>query len=49
MKQCNGVLSILKTIKTFTPYELRKQLAELLVLSRLDYGNPYFVMYNNIE
>ena len=49
MKQCNGALSILKTIKTFTPYKLRKQLAELLVLSRLDYGNPYFVMYHNIE
>jgi len=34
-----GTLKTLSKIKRFVPYHLRKQLAESLVLSRLDYGN----------
>ena len=38
-------LRLLSKIKRFTPYNVRKQLAETLVLSRIDYGNAVF--YNS--
>jgi hypothetical protein len=35
-------LACLRRLKRFTPFSLRKQLAELLILSKLDYCNcPY--------
>ena len=37
-----GTLKALSRIKRFVPYHLRKQLAESLVLSQLDYGNALF-------
>ena len=35
-------LRLLARIKRFTPYHVRKQLAETLVLNRIDYGNAVF-------
>ena len=35
-------LRMLSKIKRFTPYYVRKQLAETLVLSRIDYGNAVY-------
>ena len=40
---CYGVLAVLRKLKRFTPLHIRKQLAEALVLSKLDYCN---VLYN---
>ena len=40
---CYGVLAVLRKLKRFTPFHIRKQLAEALVLSKLDYCN---VLYN---
>ena len=37
-----GTLKTLSKIKRFMPYHVRKQLAESLVLSRLDYGNALY-------
>lgn len=36
---CYATLACLRKIKNFTPYKLRKQLAESLILSRLDFGD----------
>eukprot|EP00111_Clytia_hemisphaerica_P002497 TCONS_00007132-protein len=38
-----GTLKSLCRIKRYLPYHLRKQLAESLVLSQLDYGNALFI------
>ena len=40
---CYGVLAVLKKLKQFTPFHIKIQLAEALVLSTLDYCN---VLYN---
>ncbi len=40
---CYGVLAVLRKLKRFTQSQIRKQLAEVLVLSKLDYCN---VLYN---
>ena len=40
---CYGVLAVLRKLKRFTPFRIRKQLAEALVLSKLEYCN---VLYN---
>ena len=40
---CYGVLAVLRKLKRFTPFHIRKQLAAALVLSKLDYCN---VLYN---
>ena len=37
-----GTLKTLSKIKRFMPYHIRKQLAEMLVLKRLDYGDALF-------
>ena len=37
-----GILRTLKTIKRFTPFKVRKSLAESLVPSRLNYSNAVF-------
>ena len=37
-----GILQTLKTFKRFTPFKVRKSLAESLVLSRLNYSNVVF-------
>ena len=37
-----GTLKSLSLIKRYLPYRLRRQLAEALVLSKLDYGNAVF-------
>ena len=39
---CYGTLACLKKIKNFTPYKLRKQLAESLILSHLDFSDAVF-------
>jgi retron-type reverse transcriptase len=36
---CYGVLAVLRKLKRFTPFHIRKQLAEALVLYKLDYCN----------
>ena len=41
-KSCYGTIRILKKIKNFTDFKLRKQLAELLVLSKLNYCDTVF-------
>ena len=45
IKSCFGKLAVLRRIKRFTSYTNRKQLAESLVLSKLDYCN---VLYSNL-
>ena len=42
ISKCYSCLRILAKIKRFTPYHVRKNLAESLVLSRIDYGNVVF-------
>ena len=39
---CYGVLAVLRKIKNFTNYHLRKHLVECLVLSRLDFNDIIF-------
>ena len=42
VKASYGILQTLKTIKRFTPFKVRKFLAESLVPSRLNYSNAVF-------
>ena len=42
LSSCSGSISVLKKIKRFTPYHIIKQLAEALVLSKLDYCNVLY-------
>ncbi|CAB3992479.1 Hypothetical predicted protein [Paramuricea clavata] len=42
LSSCYGSISVLKKIKRFTPYHIRKQLAEALILSKLDYCNVLY-------
>ena len=42
VKASYGILRTLKTFKRFTPFKVRKSLAESLVLSRLNYNNVVF-------
>ena len=37
MSSCHGVLSILRKVKNLAPIQVKKQLAESLVLSKIDY------------
>ena len=39
---CYGTLSILKILKNVAPFRLRKQLAESLVLAKIDYGDQVY-------
>jgi hypothetical protein len=39
ISKCYGTLSAIKKLKNFTPFHIRKQLAESLVLSVLDYND----------
>jgi hypothetical protein len=39
---CYGTLVTLRKIKNFTPFYLRKKLAEQLILSKMDYGDLIF-------
>ena len=39
---CYGTLSILKKLKNVAPFRLRKQLAESLILSKIDYGDQVY-------
>ena len=39
---CNGTLAVLRKLKHMAPYHLRKQLAECLVTSKLDYASVVF-------
>ena len=39
---CYATLSILRKLKCLAKYELRKQLAETLILSKLDYADVVF-------
>ena len=42
VKSTCGVLRTLRLFKIFTPFKVRKNLAECLVLSKLNYGNVVF-------
>jgi hypothetical protein len=42
-KSCYGILRIIRKLKNFTDFKLRKQLAEALVITKLDYCD---VVYN---
>ena len=44
LSSCYGSITVLKKL-SFTPYNIRKQLAEALILSKLDYCN---VLYHGI-
>ena len=44
ISKCYSCLRTLAKIKRFTPYHVGKNLAESLVLSRIDYGNAVFIM-----
>ena len=39
---CYGTLSILRKLKNVAPFRLRKQLAESLVLAKIDYGDQVY-------
>ena len=39
ISSCYATLSVLKKLKNIAPFNVRKQLAESLVLSKLDYNN----------
>ena len=39
---CYGTLSILKKLKNVAPFRLRKQLAESLVLAKINYGDQVY-------
>ena len=39
---CYGTLAILKKLKKMAPFNLRKQLAESLILSKIDYGDQVY-------
>lgn len=39
---CYGTLSVLKKLKHLAPYSLRKQLAETLILSKLNYADTAY-------
>ena len=41
-KSCYATLSVLRKIKKLTPFNVRKQLSESLVLSKLDYCSAVF-------
>ena len=41
-RSAHQTLRTLALLKRYTPYHLRKQLAEALVLSKIDYGNAVF-------
>ena len=42
LSSCYGVLAVLRKIRHRAPFKVRKQLAECLVLSKLDYCNTIF-------
>ena len=42
LKSCYGVLRTLKSFKRFTPFKVRKALAEALILSRINYCNVVY-------
>ena len=44
---CYATPSILSKLKYLAKYELRKQLAETLILSKLDYSIWFFTLYHN--
>ena len=44
---CYATLSILRKLKYLAKYELRKQLAETSILSKLDYADLVFTLYHN--
>jgi hypothetical protein len=46
-KSCYGTIRILKKIKNFTDFKLRKQLAESLVLSKLNYCDTVFYLLSD--
>ena len=45
-KSSYDTLRSLKLLKRYTPYKLRKTLAEALILSKIDYGS---VAYQNVS
>ena len=44
---CYASLSVLRKLKYLAKYDLRKQLAETLILSKLDYADLVFYLYHN--
>ena len=49
MKSCFAKLSVLRKLKIYANYNRRKQLAESLILSKLDYAISLFSNANQIE
>ena len=49
LSSCYGALAILRKIRHLAPFKVRKQLAECLVLSKLDYCNTIFNPSRNIK
>ncbi|XP_057299613.1 uncharacterized protein LOC130630223 [Hydractinia symbiolongicarpus] len=46
---CHGILSILRKLKRMAPFKLRKQLAEMLVLSKLDFNDTVYIPLTAIQ
>ena len=42
IKYCYATLSVLRKLQNITPFSVRKQLAENLMLSKLDYNDSVF-------
>ena len=49
VKSCYGTLRILRQLKHFTPLNLRKTLAETLVLSKISYYNVVYAQLPNYQ
>ena len=41
-QSCYGSIIVLKKLRRFTPYNIRQQLAEAVILSKLDYCNVLY-------
>ena len=46
---CYATIAVLRKLKHLAPYNLRKTLAESLVLSKLDYGDTVFYPLTNVD
>ena len=46
---CYATIAVLKKLKHLAPYNLRKTLAESLVLSKLDYDDTVFYLLTNVD
>ena len=49
ISSCYGKISVLKKLKNFTTFKLRKQLAECLILSKIDFNDHVFSPLTNAQ